>query len=148
MCIFCCLICSHIYWIIHQHNERTCLLNAFMVVCTFWHALSDILFISICMYILRWNIWVYLCEDRLITCFIIALYYMSSKNFIDKHISSLILKSNLLYFSLSRIVYFNTQNSLNIGVIINVCMYLKYSIKASPTCKQDIAYDTYWTHCL
>ena len=106
MCIFCCLICSHIYWIIHQqHNERTCLLNAFMVVCTFWHALSDILFISICMYILRWNIWVYLCEDRLITWFIIALYYMSSKNLIGTHISSFNSKSNLLYLSLSRIMH-------------------------------------------
>ena len=66
---------------------------------------------------------------------------MSSMNLMDTHISSFNYKSNLLYVSLSRIVYFNTQNALNIGLIIIVCRYLKYLIKYLPTYKQDIAYD-------
>ena len=148
MCIFCCLICSHIYWIIPttqwENVSTECIYGSmYFLTCTVGH----FIYFHMCVYITLKHLVLFMwraTNHLFYYCFI--LYVQQELNWYIHFFFNC--KSNLLYLSWSRIVYYNTQNAMNIGLIINVCRYLKHLIKSLSTCKQDIAYDTHWTHCL
>ena len=151
MCIFCCLICSHIYWIIPttqwENVSTECIYGSmYFLTCTVGHFIYFHMYVYITLKHLGLFMWrstnhlVYYC----------LILYVQQEFYWYTHISCF--NSNQTYcknyYGLSRIVHYNTQNALNIGLIINVSRYLVLLIKGLPTCTQDIAYDTHWTHCL